>query len=207
MNNDRRILFFKKLRPTFKLPSRYELSNRFLNQEYIRVERRADEKIEAAPCLALQMDGWSDIDRNGIVNVIFNTPEPFFFKTIHTGAHHHTGKNIAKLMFNVIMKVGPLRVYGIVTNNASNMKSAWKIVQERYQHITAYGCLLHGIHLLFKDLCTEVHIIVEIKNYCSLATKEVKSSRILLAIFVEKQTAIKAAAKAKGNNILTLFLY
>ena len=78
------------------------------------------------------MDGWSDIHRDGVVNVILNTPEPFFFETIHTGADRHTGKNISKLIFGIIMKVGPSKVFGIVTDNASNMKLAWEIVQVRF---------------------------------------------------------------------------
>ena len=199
VENDHWIDFFKKLKPNFNLPSRYELSNRLLSQEFARVEGRVEQRVATAPCLALQMDGWSNIRRQSIVNVVLNTPEPSFFETIATGADRHTGENIAQLIISVIIKVGPMKVVAIVTDNASSMKLSWRIVQEQYPLITVYGCLLHGIHSFFKDMCTEISVIVEIKNYCSVIMKEVRSSQILLAVFNEKQTDIKDAATAAGN--------
>lgn len=199
VENEHWTQFFEKLKPSFKLPSRFELSNGLLNAEYFRVKDTVEEKIEASLCLAIQMDGWSNVRREAIINVILNTPEPFFYKTIPTGADHHTGENVAEIMVSIIKEVGPMKVIGIVTDNASSMKLAWKIVCLEYPHITAYGCLLHGLHLFFKDLCSQIDVLTEIKTYCSNIAKEIKASQILLALFNEKQKEIKEAEKNSDN--------
>jgi len=39
----------------------------------------------------------------------------------------------------------------VVTDNAANMKAAWKFVETRFPHVLCVGCASHGIHLLVKD--------------------------------------------------------
>lgn len=97
--------------------------------------------------------------------MVFNTPEPFF-SNIRTKAEHHTKENMTIIMISIIIEVDPLRIVGIVTDT--------------------YGCLLHGIHLFLKDLCTNLFSIVENKNYSLGVKKEARSNQILLAIFINK---------------------
>ena len=43
-------------------------------------------------------------------------------------------------------------VFGIVTDNASNMKKAWRLIEEKYPTITCDGCAAHGLNLIFCDM-------------------------------------------------------
>lgn len=52
----------------------------------------------------------------------------------------------------VIQEVGASKIYALVTDNAANMKAAWQMIKHKYVHITAYGCVAHGLNLLAKDI-------------------------------------------------------
>jgi hypothetical protein len=43
-------------------------------------------------------------------------------------------------------------VNAVVTDNAANMKAAWRIIIAAFFHIICYGCSAHGLNLLMKDL-------------------------------------------------------
>ena len=44
-------------------------------------------------------------------------------------------------------------VFGVVTDNASNMKNAWRLIEEKYPTIIiCYGCAAHGLNLIFCNM-------------------------------------------------------
>lgn len=47
---------FQKIRPAFVLPSRFKVSNSLLNEEFVNVAAKVNEKIANAPILCLQTD-------------------------------------------------------------------------------------------------------------------------------------------------------
>eukprot|EP01040_Poterioochromonas_malhamensis_P008852 gene8852-9589_t len=58
-----------------------------------------------------------------------------------------------KLRFTgMIQRIGPAKVCGVVTDNASANKLAWKILQRQYPSMYFYGCMSHTLHLFVKDL-------------------------------------------------------
>jgi hypothetical protein len=59
---------------------------------------------------------------------------------------------MAAAMQKVVEEVGPMKVLGICTDNATNMKKAWGIMKANYPHIQSYGCLAHTLHLVFTDV-------------------------------------------------------
>ena len=42
--------------------------------------------------------------------------------------------------------------FGLVTDNASNMKKAWRFIEEKYPTIICYECATHGLNLIFFDM-------------------------------------------------------
>jgi hypothetical protein len=48
-------------------------------------------KMQAADALTLVSDGWTDNTGNSIINVLFYTPKPFFFKSVTSNCESHTG--------------------------------------------------------------------------------------------------------------------
>jgi len=53
--------FFVRIRPAFKIPSRYIISNKLLDSEYARGNADVHLKITISKNLSLQCDSWSNI--------------------------------------------------------------------------------------------------------------------------------------------------
>lgn len=85
---------------------------------------------------------------------------------------------MADAFIEVLEKYGPYNFFGLVSDNAANMKSSWKQVEQEYPHISTYGCLAHGLNLLLSDImrnelisCT-IHTAKEvIKQIISISIK------------------------------------
>ena len=80
IENEDFILFLKKACPSFKIPSRFTLSNTLLDQEFEHLELVVNSVLSESPTYCLISDGWSNIQRTSIVNYMISTPKPLFFK-------------------------------------------------------------------------------------------------------------------------------
>lgn len=168
---------YKHIRPSYKLPSRYRLSNSLLDKEYDRVQEMVIQKITEAESLALLSDGWTAIQGNPLINIMFATPEPIFLKAVNTKSSRHTGEYIAEILKTEIERVGPSKVIAVVTDNARNMKLAWQLLQEKYPHLIIFGCLAHGLNLLAKDIIN-LNTIQTILSKCKVIVKLFKNHHV-----------------------------
>ena len=123
-----------------------------------------------ALAICLISDGWSNVRGDSVINFVLTTPRPIFHKSIIATGVSHTGDFIGEQLCNVIEQVGSEKICAIITDNAHNMKSAWKYVEQRYPHIFSIGCVAHSLHLLCKDLISK---IASIHDVCTKATKVV----------------------------------
>lgn len=146
--------FLKKLRPSFKPPSRYRLTSTYLKAQYAEMQNEVTSQINEAKHLHLQCDGWSNIRNESIVNFIVSKPEPLFVEFIQTKEHRHNAAYIAELIIKVIKKYGPEKFLVIIGDNASNMRAALALVKEKHPSIIPLGCLAHLLHLLCEDILT-----------------------------------------------------
>jgi hypothetical protein len=144
---------FRKLRPSYNLPSRFQFSTGFLSSEYQRVESMVEKATNKADFLALTSDGWTDVSSNRLVNVVVHTPKPYLFATIDASMEEHTGAYICTLLAEKIEKLGPKKIIAVVTDNAANMKLAWRLLEEKYPWIIFDGCKAHFVDLAAKDFC------------------------------------------------------
>ena len=103
-----------------------------------------------------------------------------------TGENCHTGEYIAEEISKVIDEVGPEKISAVVSDNAANMRSAWAIIQEKYDHIFCYGCVAHGLHLLANDLCA-VDSISKLVIRAKEIVKLVKYKHVPHAVFERVQ--------------------
>ena len=92
--------------------------------------------------------------------------------------------------------IGPPKVGTVYTDNASNMKKAWYILGEKHPHLGCYGCLAHGLNLIFSDIF-KLNFVFILFAECSSVVKCIKSSHALQAKFVEKQNANTATEALK----------
>lgn len=171
-----------KIRPSLKLPSRHQLSNTLLNNEYDRVKKSVNEKIHNAKTIGIQIDGWSNIRNESIVNVLLTTPEPVLYKIVDTTAARHEATFICDIISETIDQLGLEKIMSIITDNARNMTASWNLLTEKYPNsmFSCYGCAAHILNLL-------IHDILKIKTYDSIAVKSkliiktIKKSHILNA--------------------------
>ncbi len=105
--------FVGVIRPGWKIPSRYELSNRYLDQECQKIEAKKVTKLEQTEVFALLSDGWSSVKNKALINFIATCPEPLFLTTVDTKAEQHTGQYIASLLEEKIESLGPEKVLAL----------------------------------------------------------------------------------------------
>jgi hypothetical protein len=106
--------------------------------------------------LDIVSDGWSNIRNEHLINFVVTFPDnskPLFIKSIHVGEERQFSVNIAKYLETEVLAIGLEKVSGIVTDNAPNMKGAWRILEDKYPGLICNGCAAHTLNLLVKNIC------------------------------------------------------
>ena len=120
------------------VPSRYKISEPLLDSEYDKIKVETVATIAASDLVELMCDGWSNIRNEPIINFVVSQPKPIFWKSFHNDLQNHTGEYTANKILKVIEKLesecGKM-AFGVVTDNASNMKKAWRLIKEKYPTI------------------------------------------------------------------------
>ena len=76
-----------------------------------------------------------------------------FLKTKVAGSSRHTGKAITYRLKAVIKEIGGKEaVITVTTDNASNIKKAWPLVEQRYPSILTLGYASHIVNLAVEDI-------------------------------------------------------
>ena len=78
--------------------------------------------------------------------------KPFFYTSINTSGIIQNSSAVAAAILQVIEKIGSQKFTSFISDNAPVMKSAWRIIEEKYPHISASGCGAHRVNLLVKDI-------------------------------------------------------
>ena len=147
--------FFNAIRPAYVMPSRYKILELLLDSEYDKIKVETVATIAASDSVGLMCDGSSNIRNVPITNFVVSQPKPIFWKSFNTDLQSHTGEYAATEILKVIEELesecGKI-VFGVVTDNASNMKKAWRLIEEKYLTIICCGCAAHGLNLSFCDM-------------------------------------------------------
>lgn len=176
--------FFQKLRPAYKLPSRFRMSTTYLEAQYTEMKEEITKKIQETKNVHLQCDGWSNIRNESIINFVISKPEPFFVDFKMTKTERHKAEYLAEIIGSVIEKYGPDKFLVVIADNAANMKAALTLLKEKYPHIVPLGCIAHLLHLL----CGDILGCPTVKNFFAeviTIVKTIKNSHILKALFDE----------------------
>lgn len=67
----------------------------------------------------------------------------------------HTAEYLAEVIENVVNGIGANRISAIISDNASNVRSARKIIQEKFPRIENIRCVAHAINLIACDIVKE----------------------------------------------------
>jgi hypothetical protein len=185
------------LRPNFNPPSRKMLSTVLLEEEYEDVKQKVTEKIEDANVLHIAADGWTNIRKDSILNIIIYTPKPYFHSSIDTQDNRHTAEYLSEKISQTMNEIGSAKFLGIITDNAANMKKCGKLLTDQYENTTWVGCLAHTLNLLIGDVLKIDSVQETFKSVIAIV-KSVLQSNIYSAEF-------KKIALEKSLNVTLLF--
>jgi hypothetical protein len=121
-----------------------------------------------------------------IVNFVVTTPETLLYRTMDIKGKSHTGEYMAEIILEVIEEIGVEKVLVVVTDGASNMVKARRIVQRKYPHIYIYSCEAHCFNLVAKDIM-QYETFKDVQSSANEIVKEVNSSHLIKAKFTEIQ--------------------
>lgn len=171
------IEFFKSIRPAFQLPSRKTISTSYLNNAYEEMQVDIAVKLNEASTLHLQLDGWSNLRNEGIINFIVTKPEPYFVNFVNTKDNRHTAEYLKSEIINVLNNYQPLKFFSIIGDNAANIQKAFKLIKDEYPDIQTFGCAAHTLHLLCQDILN-VESVKNLEIKCKSVIKTIKYSQI-----------------------------
>ncbi|GBC16120.2 zinc finger BED domain-containing protein 1-like [Rhizophagus irregularis DAOM 181602=DAOM 197198] len=136
----------------FKLPNRRKLADELLDDVFDEVKAECNEQILQAKSLTMVSDGWSNINRESVQNFVICTSKPLFFDAIYSGEESHTAKWVADEIIKQMEIVGINKFSAVITDTASVMKAAWRIIEDSYPSIVCLGCNSHVMNLLISDI-------------------------------------------------------
>ena len=187
--------FFNAIRPAYVMPSRYKISEPLLDYEYDKIKVETVASIAASDSVGLMCDGWSSNRNEPFINFVVSQPKPIFWKSFHTNLKSHKEEYIATKILKVIEELESecgKTVFGLVTDNTSNMRKAWRLIEEKYPAIICCGCAVHGLNLIFRNVI-KLEICKNIIKRAKGVIKEFRHKHIL----VDK---LKAMQKAENVN-------
>lgn len=114
--------------------------------------RARDEAIEEAKGVSIVIDGWSNVRKDDIINIVLCTPKPFFYSSINTEDKPKTAVYMKTLIDPILTKYGPSNFNAVVSDNASNMVKLGKDVNLQNKNVFFNGCCSHLLSLLIKNL-------------------------------------------------------
>lgn len=160
-NHFKHLLWVMRTAPaSYKPPHRNRLSGDLLDTT-VRQLRAADaplreEILQRHGCTVL-CDGWDDIAKNHLVNLLYGTAAASFFEgtTQLTADMHENADSVANFIIEAIDRLSPPAcVMHVVTDTCSTMKAAWRVVEKKRPWVTTTCCAPHVLSLLLKDIAS-----------------------------------------------------
>jgi hypothetical protein len=101
------------------------------------------------------VDGWTNARGQSLYAFILITKErkEYIHSVQNLSNYSHTGRFLADKMIEIIENVSSTKFGGIVSDNASAMVLAKKLVNDQYGFIMPIRCIAHHINLLTNDIC------------------------------------------------------
>lgn len=202
--------FLQFLRPSYAPPSRFEGSNSLLNNEYKRVKEMVDSKVAKASSLCLQVDTWTNVKSEAVMNFLLSTPEPVYFDSIDVGTNHENSQFIHDEIKKIIDAIDVRKLIAVISDNVSANRAAWNLLDQTYrnEHLAFYGCAGHIGQLFIKDV-GNIPSVSRIIDNSSKIVNQVKKKRTLISNFTriqkdnvddKKKITLKLAGKTRWDS-------
>ena len=155
------VTFYKTLRVDFTMPTPFKI-RKAQDQLYLDVKERVERILKAAAFGHMCLDFWEDHHKCPTLGVTLLVSFKPFLVHFERFEDREFEKNLVEAFTNVIeyiRSVSNLRIYSIISENASNMLAATRTVSAE-QGLVQLHCLAHSANLLLSDivkLFTDVH--------------------------------------------------
>ncbi|CAA0809034.1 Unknown protein [Striga hermonthica] len=150
-------LFLANSRLTGYIPPSYDgLRTTLLAQEKAHINVKVHHIKESwnKKGLSICSDGWSDIQRNPLINIMAASESgALFLSSTNASGEVKDAEYVANIFIRAIEDVGPNNVVQVITDNASNYKAAGGIIELKYPHIFWTPCVVHSLNLALKRMC------------------------------------------------------
>ncbi|RLN91918.1 hypothetical protein BBJ28_00012361 [Nothophytophthora sp. Chile5] len=149
---------FTRYCPTIAMPNRHQLAGPLLDSAYAAERDAVTHHLKNQRHVALMSDGWSNPRRESLINFIVTAPKmrPLLWSCRVTDEDSKTGAYMANMIGEVIDEiesaVGVNKVCSVTTDNASNMKNAWTLLETGRPGFLSTGCAAHTLILMMKDV-------------------------------------------------------
>lgn len=139
------------------MPKSRTLSGVTLNRAFETAKLKVDKKIRDAKCVSICSDGFTNIRGDHMVNSLVKIPTApsLLLNVINMSGQIQNASAIAQTLTHAIVSCGEEKVVSVVTDNAPVMKASWKILEEKFPSVSAYGCAPHCLNLLVKDILSQ----------------------------------------------------
>ena len=144
------------LGPGVKVPTAYEVGNKYLKQEYDGLKSwiTGFKGIWKQRGVTIMCDGWTGTTQMHIINfLIYSSRGTVFHKSIDASlvASRDTDYYF-KLMDDVVEEIGEEIVVQIVTDNEAAMKAAGQKLMRKRKHLYWTACAAHCMDLILEDI-------------------------------------------------------
>jgi hypothetical protein len=144
-----------EMKTSYLPPSYHDIRKKLLNETKHKIKAQIAERTKMfirTYGATLVGDGWSSVNNHPLLNMMCVSPAgDEFLGAIDTSSHIKDVVYIADVIKRYLIEVGPENIVEVCTDNASMMRKAMSIVQQRWPHLYFQGCMAHALNLLLQD--------------------------------------------------------
>ncbi|KAF0397919.1 zinc finger bed domain-containing protein 1-like [Gigaspora margarita] len=162
------INILKSLRSSYTPPTREYLANTLLNEKVIKVNWKTKEYLKTANNLTLGLDGWTNSQGTSIYNFMIKTSDhKEFLYAFHDLSYvNHTANLLFDEIEKILIKIGPEKFIGIISDNASAISATHRQIYQKYPFIFNLCCIVHFINLISQNIL-KCGLSAHILKYCN----------------------------------------
>jgi hypothetical protein len=146
--------FVKCLCPGYELPNRVTFAGSWVNQELSNTFTVTMSETYSSRNITLGLDGWCGPNGESIYAFVLFLPsgKEYIHSLKDFSIHTHSADFISKEILKIIEDIGHEKFSSIVSDNASVMVAAKRLVNEKYPNIIPIRCITHHINLITTDI-------------------------------------------------------
>ena len=164
-------------------------------------------KIWRETSCTIMADGWSDRKRRTLINFLVYCPKgTIFLKSVDATDSSKTREYLFRLFIDVVNHVGRENVVHFVTDNASNMVAAGRMLQDEFPSIYWSPCAAHCVNLILSDFGKE-DLVKSTIAHASIITKYVYNHcypLYLMRKFTKGHEILRPAQTRFATNFIAL---